>query len=89
MMADTKTTLKPCPFAVGDIVYVLGKYMVSAAAPLCIVRAQISHIYRRQFVAYGLDAYSEWRFSAKHYNKSVFKSEAEAIEAWNRRANDG
>lgn len=82
----TMPDLKPCPFAVGDVVYVLGKYMVRADFPVCIIRAEINHVRHRQFVAYGLDDYSEWRFSAKHYNKSVFKSKQEAIEAWNRRA---
>lgn len=76
----------PCsPFAVGDTVYILGKYMVNAYSPLCMIEAKISHIDHKQFVAYGLNGYSEWRFSKKHYNKAVFKDKEKAIEEFNRR----
>lgn len=76
------------PLAVGDIVYILGKYEVSEYAPLHIIKAKISHIDHKCFIAYGLDVDSTWRFLTKHYNKSVFKTEQEAIDAWNRRVGE-
>ena len=76
------------PFAVGDTVYILGKYEISEYAPLHIITARISHVDHKCFIAYGLDADSTWRFTPRHYNKSVFKTEQEAIDAWNRRAKE-
>ena len=82
--------LNPNPFAIGDIVYVLGKYLPDANAPLLLMECKISHIKHRQFVAYRTDGESgEWCFSKKHYNKSVFKDKEKATEEWNRRAYNG
>ena len=36
--------LNPNPFAIGDIVYVLGKYLPDANAPLLLMECKISHI---------------------------------------------
>lgn len=82
--------LKPYPFAIGDIVYVLGKYLPSDYEPLFLLECKISHIEHRQFVAYRTDGETgKWCFSKKHYNRSVFTDKEKAIEVWNRRANDG
>ena len=79
--------LKPCLFAIGAIVYVLGKYLPSDYAPLLLLECKISHIEHRQFVAYRIDGETgKWCFSKKHYNKSVFTDKQKAIEEWNRRA---
>lgn len=81
-----ETNLKPCPFAIGDIVYVLGKYYTDDTAPLLLLECQISHIKYRQFVAYRTDGeVGVWRFSKKDYNKCVFKDKDKATEEWNRR----
>lgn len=78
--------LKPCPFAIGDTVYVLGKYLPSDYEPLLLLECKISHIEHRQFVAYRTDGETgKWCFSKKHHNKSVFTDKEKAIEAWNRR----
>lgn len=71
---------------IGDVVYILGKYTISAYAPVWLIEARISHIRRRQFVAYeaGKDGeYSgrEWRFSSKNLGLSVFTDKAEAFAA--------
>ena len=47
--------LKPCPFSIGDIVYVLGKYLPDSNAPLLLMECKISYIKHRQFVAYRTD----------------------------------
>ena len=78
--------LMPCPFAIGDIVYVLGKYYFDFDAPLLLMECKISHIKHRQFVAYRTDGESgEWRFSKKHYNQCVFKTREEAEQAFRER----
>jgi len=80
--------LKPCPFALGDIVYILGKY--HPCGDLLLFEAKIEYIKQRQFVAHRTDGEAgEWLFSKKHFNKAVFKDKEKAIEAWNRRAGDG
>lgn len=82
--------LKPCPFAIGDIVYVLGKYLPDSNAPLHLMECKISHIKHRQFVAYRTDGEcGEWCFSKKHYGKLVFKDKQKATEEWNKRKGDG
>lgn len=76
----------PNIFEIGDIVYILGKYLPDADAPLLLLEAKISHIERRQFVAFRTDEETGiWRFSRKHYNKSVFKDKEKAMEEWNKR----
>lgn len=73
------------PFSIGDIVYVLGKYLPDSEAPLLLLECKISHIKNRQFVAYRTDGkVGEWRFSKKHYNKAVFKDKEKAIAKFNR-----
>ena len=82
-----KKKIKPCPFEIGMTVYILGKYVPDATAPILLLECKISHIKRRQFVAYRTDGETgEWLFSSKHYNKCVFTDKAKATEAWNRRA---
>ena len=84
-----ETELKQNPFAIGDIVYILGKYFPTAHAPLLLLECKISHIKHRQFVAYRTDGeVGDWKFSRKHYNKCVFKDKDKAIEAWKERANN-
>ena len=81
---------KPNPFAIGDIVFILGKYIPDACAPLLLLECKISHIKHRQFVAYRTDGkVGEWKFSKRHYNKCVFTDKNKATEEWNRRATDG
>lgn len=75
------------PFSIGDIVYVIGKYLPDSEALL--LDCKISHIKNRQFVAYRTDGkVGEWRFSKKHYNKAVFKDKEKAIAKFNRRERD-
>ena len=75
------------PFSIGDIVYVLGKYLPFLEGLL--LECKISHIKNRQFVAYRTDGkVGEWRFSKKHYNKAVFKDKEKAIAEFNRRNNN-
>ena len=77
MTAKTKF----CPFAIGDIVYILGKYLPDSQAPLLLMECKISHIEHRQFVAYRTDGETgTWKFSKKHYKKCVF-TDKEAAEA--------
>ena len=69
------------PFAVGDVVYVIGKYMPDCTSPLRLMECKISHIKYRQFVAYCTDGEpGEWRFSKKHFNNCVFKDKNKAVE---------
>lgn len=80
-MAD----LKQNPFAIGDTVYILGKYLPDSCAPLLLLECKISHIEHRQFVAYRTDGETgDWKFSKKHFNKCVFKDKDKATEAWER-----
>ena len=77
--------LKSCPFAIGDIVYVLGKYLPDSKVIL--IECKISHIEHRQFVAYRTDGETgKWCFSKKYYNKCVFTDKEKATEELNRRA---
>lgn len=86
---NNNTELKPCPFSIGDTVYILGKYLPDASAPLLLLECKISHIKHRQFVAFRTDGETgEWKFSKKHHNKCVFTDKSKAVEAWNRRATD-
>ena len=81
--------LKPCPFAIGDIVYVLGKYYFDATSPLLLMECKISHIKNKRFIAYRTDGeVGEWGFSQRHYNKCVFKDKEKAKEEWERRADN-
>ena len=76
--------LKPHPFEIGDVVYILGKYLPLADAPLLLLECKISHIQHRQFVAYRTDGETGvWKFSRKDYNKAVFKDKSKAEAAWN------
>lgn len=85
-----KNDLKPNPFAIGDIVYVIGKYLPSDDAPLLLLECKISHIEHRQFVAFRTDGETGvWRFSRKDYNKCVFTDKTKATEEWYRRTQDG
>lgn len=70
-------------FNIGDIVYILGKYMPNSYEPTYIIEVKISHIEHRQFVAYETNGPCCWKFSNKHYNKSVFKNKENAIEKLN------
>ena len=70
--------IKSCPFAIGDVVYIFGKYSYDIDAPVYVIKAKIDHVRNRKFVAYSLEDYSEWHFSTADYNKSVFKSKTEA-----------
>lgn len=80
---------KKCPFAIDDVVYILGRYLVNDNAPLLLIEAQIMYIEHRQFVAYGINgSHGTWRFSAKHYNITVFKDKEKAEEEFNRRENE-
>lgn len=73
--------LKPCPFAVGDTVYILGKFAISSYATTVLIEATISHTKGRRFVAYTSGSnYGTWVFSSKHYNKCVFKDRKKAME---------
>ena len=82
--------LKPCPFAIGDTVYILGKYLPDCKAPLLLMECKISHIKHRQFIAYRTDGvWGEWAFSKKHYGKCVFKNKKQATKEWNKRKGDG
>ena len=84
-----ETELKPCPFAIGDIVYVLGKYIPDSCTPLLLLECKISHIKHRQFVAYRTDGEEgEWKFSKKDHNKCVFTDKDKAIKEWNRRVDN-
>lgn len=86
-MKTTKTN--PNPFAIGDTVYILGKYYFDPCAPLLLLECKISHIEHRQFVAYRLDGETgDWKFSKKDHNKCVFTDKDKAIEEWNRRADN-
>lgn len=77
------------PFSIGDIVYVLGKYLPSSESPLLLMECKISHIKSRQFVAYRTSGeVGEWRFSKRHYNKLVFKDKEKATVEYNRRINN-
>ena len=68
------------PFKIGDIVYVIGKYMPDSNSPLKLMECKISHIKNRQFVAYRKDGEcGEWKFSKKHFNKYVFKDKTLAL----------
>ena len=81
--------LKKNPFAIGDIVYVLGKYLPASTAPLFLMECKISHIKHKRFVAYRTDGeVGEWSFSKMHYNKSVFTDKDKATEEWKRRSNE-
>ena len=81
-MKETKS--KPA-FSIGDVVFILAKYIPDACAPLLLLECKISHIEHRQFVAYRTDGETgSWKFSKKHYNKCVFTDKNKAIEAWNR-----
>lgn len=76
------------PFAIGDIVYVLGKYLPDSSAPLLLMECKISHIKSRQFIAYRTDGeVGEWRFSKKDYNKAVFKDKEMAEKMWGEQNN--
>lgn len=57
---------------IGDIVFVLGRYLPCGKTH--VVEAKIDHIEHRQFVAYNVEGYGEWRFSKKHIGKSVFNT---------------
>lgn len=84
-----KIKLNPCPFAIGDIVYILAKYVPDPCAPLLLLKCKISHIEHRQFAAYRTDGGAGiWKFSKKHYNKCVFKDKSKAIEVWERWTNN-
>lgn len=73
---------KPKPFKIGDIVYIIGKYVPDPSAPVVLLECKIDHIKRKQFVAYSTDDRpGEWIFSNKHYNYAVFKDKAKAIKA--------
>ena len=77
-------TSKINPFAIGDIVYIIGKYMPDSSSPTVLLKCKISHIKHRQFIAYRVDGGpGEWPFSKKHYNKCVFKDENKAIKQFN------
>lgn len=81
---------KHYPFAIGDIVYILAKYVPDPCAPLLLLECKISHVEHRQFVAYRTDGGAGiWRFSKKHYDKCVFKDKSKAAEAWSGRADNG
>ena len=69
------------PFSIGQTVYILGRYSFTSFAPVCIIEAKISHIEHRQYVAYGVNGSDgTWRFSRKHYGKSVFTERQKAVE---------
>ena len=70
-------------FEIGDIVYIIGKYMPNAFEKTYIIEAKISHIEHRQFVAYETNGPCSWKFSNRHYNKSVFKDKENAIKKLN------
>lgn len=77
---------KESPFAIDDVVYILGRYLVNDNAPLLLIEAQIMYVEHRQFVAYGINgSHGTWRFSKKHYNIVVFKDKKKAEEQLNRR----
>lgn len=81
--ASTKHCLN---FTIGDTVYILGKYLPDSSAPLLLLECKISHIKRRQFVAYRVDGeVGEWCFSKKDFNKTVFKEKEKAEEEWKKR----
>ncbi len=74
------------PFSVGDTVFILGKYLPDFSSPLLLLECKISHIKRRQFVAYRVDGeVGEWRFSRKDLGKCVFKDKEEAEKEWEKR----
>lgn len=74
------------PFVIGDIVYILGKYLPDSSSPLLLLECKISHIKRRQFVAYRTDGeVGEWKFSRKDFGKCVFKERKEAEREWEKR----
>ena len=70
------------PFKIGDIVYILGKYVPSDENPVLLLKCKIDHIRNRQFIAYRTDGGTgEWRFSRKHHNRTVFTSKNAALNA--------
>ena len=80
---ENKKEKTPNPFSVGDIVYVLGKYLPDSSLPILLLECRISHIKNRQFVAYRTDGEAgEWKFSRKDYRKCVFKEKEEAEKVW-------
>lgn len=80
------TNQTPGPFAIGDTVYILGKFVMSSYASTVLIEAKISHMKNKQFVAFtsGHD-YGTWVFSRKHYNKCVFTDREKAMEELSRR----
>lgn len=67
---------------VGDIVYVLGKYLPDDTLPILLLEVKISHIKRRQFVAYRTDGeVGVWLFSNKDLGKRAFLTREEAEKA--------
>lgn len=84
-----KTEIKTNPFAIGDTVYILAKYVPDPCAPLLLLECKISHIEHRQFVAYRTDGETGiWKFSKKDHNKCVFTDKDKAIKVWSRRADN-
>lgn len=78
------------PFAIDDVVYILGRYIVDDNAPLLLIEAKIMYIQHNQFVAYGINAHhGKWYFSNSHYNKTVFKDKKKAEEEFYRRRREG
>lgn len=63
---------------IGDMVYIIGKYIPSSTEPYVLVSGKIECIKRRQFVVYDN---GEWRFSRKHLGKCVFLNREEAEKA--------
>lgn len=83
----TEKSARKNPFAVGDIVYIIGKYMPSAESPLLLMECEISHIEHRQFVAFRTDGeVGKWMFSQKDFNKCVFKDREKAEAALKERS---
>ena len=80
---EKKQEKTPNPFFVGDVVYVLGKYLPDSSLPILLLECRISHIKNRQFVAYRTDGeVGEWKFSRKDCGKCVFKERKEAEKVW-------
>lgn len=70
---------------IGDIVYILGKYIPDPLEKIKLFEVKISHIKHRQFVAYRTDSgVGEWCFSKKHLGKCVFLTREEAEKALNK-----
>ena len=67
---------------IGDIVYIIGKYIPSSTEPYVLVSGKIECIKHRQFVVYDK---GEWRFSGKHLGKCVFLTKEEAEKALSER----